>query len=91
MLARGAAAEVAAGDQDAAARAPRAGSARNRARRAGGVVAPVGEQMLARARRASWCVRKRAGMIWSVSMLAAGRTTVRERKVLMGSMRRCSA
>jgi hypothetical protein len=32
-------------------------------------------------------VRKRAGMIWSVSMLVDGSATVRERKTVIGSIR----
>ena len=41
---------------------------------------------LRRARRASVVVRKRAGMIWSVSMFVAGSTTVRERMTVTGCM-----
>ena len=79
VLARGAAAEVAAGDQHLAARGRGLVQHEVGLRRAVGVVAPVGEQRAAEALARRWCVRKRAGMIWSVSMLVDGSTTVRER------------
>jgi hypothetical protein len=47
------------------------------------VVPPVGERLLAQPFFVV-VVRKRAGMIWSVSMFVNGNTTVRELKVRIG-------
>ena len=86
VLARRAAAEVATGDEDARARGLRAGSARSRA-------SDCRRRRSASRRRDvlpkpafDVAVRNRAGMIWSVSMLVTGSTTVRARMVLTAGM-----
>jgi len=84
MLARGAAAEVAARDEDAAIAGGGAVEDEVLLRRAFRVIAPVGEEVLAQA-IPSGRRQEARGNDLIVSILAAASTTVRERRVRIGS------
>ena len=82
MLARGAAAEVIAGQQDLRALVLGLVERQTRVGRAIGQVAPVGETGSCPGRALSVTFRKRAGMIWSVSILLTGSGMTRDVSVV---------